>query len=247
MTTLMHLLCWERGGETPEQLWGHARMESAGCLQHKQRRRVRQAANAPGRYKVRNGERDSVCDSTKKELRFHHFFKCYCSISECLFTLSAHERERGRRDVRAGWKKHRASPEELLTAFIILSSHFNCVVAYSWMYCLSHSFKRRPAIVCSFIFALTYSASTQFMKSLTFAKSAVSVRWVFSMFICSTYDSGTEGKQANSHVSLHIHLFLSTQSLAIQILVTISHIMTTQWGGGYQITHDNDLEPERYI
>lgn len=39
-------------------------------------------------------ERESVFDSTKTALRFHYSFSCYCWISECLFTLSAHERQR---------------------------------------------------------------------------------------------------------------------------------------------------------
>lgn len=46
--------------------------------------------------KQRGWERERVCDSTQTAIRFHHSFKHYCWISECLFTLSAHERERRR-------------------------------------------------------------------------------------------------------------------------------------------------------
>lgn len=58
-------------------------------------------------------ERESVFDSTKTALRFHYSFSCDCWISECLFTLSAHERQRQTqkretrgRNVRTGCLKH---------------------------------------------------------------------------------------------------------------------------------------------
>lgn len=55
-----------------------------------------QSEKQRGWVRKRERERDSVCDSTKMALRFHHSFKRYCWISECLFTLSAYERERQR-------------------------------------------------------------------------------------------------------------------------------------------------------
>lgn len=95
-------------------MWGHARVEIIGCLQDQQaaltalqreRGRMQDAESGRADQKnkkwqsekkrgwVRKRGRDSVCDSTKTALKFHHSFKRYCWISECLFTLSSHERE----------------------------------------------------------------------------------------------------------------------------------------------------------
>lgn len=87
-------------------MWGHARVEisglpcrgrGAGCRMQRAEEQTRKIKNDKVRKReggwVRKRGRDSVCDSTKTALKFHHSFKRYCWISECLFTLSSHERE----------------------------------------------------------------------------------------------------------------------------------------------------------